>query len=185
MCQSQVVQHLQGLADIVVGEAKVTQDSAAPCAGNTGSSTPPSVNPCPSGSTYNPVDQFCEITGPGGQIIIVSRPFQGPQGGSVLSVSAARKRFRSACLSGGGPQYAVVGTNHNDRILGTRRGERILGLAGNDRIAGQGGPDCIDGGSGNDRIYAGNGNVRAYGGTGTDYISAANGNAGFSSPPSR
>lgn len=168
--------HLEGLADIVVGEAKVTLNSSAPCAGNTSTNPPTTTNACPSGSTYDAATQYCVIVEPGGTIIIVGRPFSGPYGGSVLSISAARKLFRSECLAPRGPHYVIVGTNHADRILGTRLGERILGLAGNDRIAGQGGADCIDSGSGTDRVYDGNGNVRAYLGSGNDYASVANGN---------
>ncbi len=108
----------------------------------------PAVNACPAGSTFNPVDQFCEIVLPGGGTIIISRPFQGPTGGTVVALSVARKRFHSVCLFGAGPQYAIVGTNGPDRINGTVRGERILGLGGNDRI--------VFGGSGSDRIYAPN-----------------------------
>lgn len=170
--------HLQGLLDVVVGEAQVTENTSDPCAGTTTTPAVPIVpiSACPAGSTYNPADQFCEIVGPGGTIIIISRPFQGPTGGTVLALSVARKRFRSACLNGAGPDYAIVGTSKADRIIGTRRPERILGLAGNDRIAGQGGADCIDGGSGNDRIYAGNGNSRLYGGSGNDRLWGGNGN---------
>jgi Ca2+-binding RTX toxin-like protein len=168
--------HLQGLADIVVGEAKVTQDAADPCAG-TSSSAPPAVNPCPNGSTYDPVSGYCVIQTPGGGVIVISRPFQGPTGGTVLAVSVARKLYKSKCLAGRGPAYAIVGTNRNDRINGTHRPERILGLGGNDRIAGQGGNDCLDGGAGNDRMWGGNGNNRDFGGSGNDRISVQNGNA--------
>jgi Ca2+-binding RTX toxin-like protein len=168
--------HLAGLADIVVGEAKVTQSGADPCAG-TASTPPPSVNPCPQGSTLDPAAGVCEIVLPGGTVIVIGRPFTGPTGGKVLAVSVARRQFRSACLSGPGPNYVVVGTNRADRIIGTRRPERILGLAGNDRIAGQGGNDCIDGGTGNDRVFGGNGNERVYGSSGNDRLSVQNGNS--------
>lgn len=43
----------------------------------------------------------------------------GPTGGTVLALSVARKQFRSGCLYGPGPLYAVVGTNQADRIIGT------------------------------------------------------------------
>jgi Ca2+-binding RTX toxin-like protein len=167
--------HLGTLADIVVGEATVTQNVADPCAG-TNNNTPPNVNPCPAGSTFVPSAQLCEIILPGGGVIVISRPFEGPTGGSVLSLQAARRRFHSPCLQGAGPQYAVVGTNHADRINGTHRSERILSLAGPDRVAGQGGNDCIDGGSQNDRIWAGNGNERVYGSSGNDRVWGGNGN---------
>ncbi len=168
--------HVPGLADVVVGEAGVSLTSSNPCAGS-GPNTPPSVNPCPAGSTLDAARQLCEIVLPG-QVIVISRPFQGPTGGSVLAVSVARKRFRSPCLSGKGPEYAIIGTNRADRINGTYRSERILGLGGNDRIAGQNGSDCIDGGAGNDRIWGGNGHVlHIWGGPGNDRISVQNGDA--------
>ncbi len=169
--------HVPGLADVVVGEAKVSLASSDPCAG-TGSQTPPAVNPCPAGSTFDPAHQVCEIVLPGGRVIIISRPYQGPTGGAVLAVSVARKRFRSPCLSGKRPEYVIVGTNKADRINGTRRSERILGLGGRDRIAGQSGSDCIAGGKGNDRIWGGTGHVvHVWGGAGNDRISVQNGNA--------
>jgi Ca2+-binding RTX toxin-like protein len=163
------------LGDIVLGEAQVTQTTASPCAGST-SQTPPTVNACPAGSTYDPVHQVCEIVLPGGGVIIVSRPFSGPTGGTVLPLSVARQRYESRCLAGPGPDYAVVGTNADDRIDGTRSPERILGLKGQDRIAGGGGNDCVDGGAGADNIWAGAGTTRAFGGGGRDRISVQDGN---------
>ncbi len=176
--------HLEGLADIVVGEAKVTRP-ANPCptgttggGGGTGTSpTPPTLNPCPAGSTLDVVKQQCVIVLPNGTVIVISKPFGGPTGGTVVSLGAARKKYHSKCLFGAGPQYVIVGTNGPDRINGTHRPERILGLGGNDRLAGQGGNDCIDGGAGNDKIYGGNGNERIYGGTGNDRISVQNGSS--------
>ncbi len=166
--------HLQGIGDVVVGEAGVTK-TGDPCAG-TSSSTPPAVNACPTGSSYDAAKQVCEIVLPGGQVIVVSRPFEGPTGGSVMAVSVARHLYKSPCLKGEGPLYAIIGTNKPDRINGTHRSERILGLGGHDRIAGQGGNDCIDAGSGSDRVWGGNGNVRVWGGTGNDRIWTGNGN---------
>lgn len=168
--------HLAGLADVVVGEAKVTRPDSDPCAGS-GTTPPPVLNPCPQGSTLDPAAGVCEIILPGGTVIIIGRPFTGPTGGKVVPLSVARRLFKSACLYGPGPLYAVVGTSGNDRIVGTSRAERILGLAGNDRIAGQGGNDCIDGGAGNDRVYGGNGDERVYGGTGDDRLSVQNGSS--------
>jgi Ca2+-binding RTX toxin-like protein len=165
--------HIPGLADVVVGEATVSY-TGDPCAGTNGQ-TPPGTTACPAGSTYDPVMQVCEIVLSNGQVIVIGPPFTGPYGGTVIALSEAQKLYKSACLSGPGPQYAVVGTNGPDRIDGTQRPERILGLGGNDRIAGQGGDDCIDGGSGNDLIWGGNGNIRTYGGTGTDRIWDGNG----------
>jgi Ca2+-binding RTX toxin-like protein len=169
--------HIAGLADVVVGEATVSQNSDDPCAGTLGT-PPPSLNACPTGSTFDPVNQVCEIVLPGGTVIVIGPPFQEPTGGKVLALSVARRLYHSGCLYGRGPNYAIVGTNRADRINGTRRAERILGLGGRDRIAGQNGSDCIDGGTGNDRIWGGSGaTVRAFGGTGNDRISIRNGSA--------
>ncbi len=175
--------HVAGVGDYVLGEATVSTAGTSPCAGTSGSGSGggggggTSLGPCPAGSTLVPATQFCEIILPGGGTIVVSRPFAGPTGATVVALSVARKHYRSACLYGKGPQFAIVGTNHADRIEGTVHADRILGLGGNDRIAGQGGNDCIDGGAGNDRIYAGNGNDRVYGGSGNDRISVRDGNS--------
>lgn len=167
--------HLNGIADVVVDEAKVTQTASDPCAGSTGPVTPPATNPCPQGTTYDADLQACVIV-INGKTIVVSPPFQGPTGGKVLAVSVARKRYKSPCLHGAGPAFVIVGTNHHDRINGTRKADRILALGGNDRVSGQGGSDCIDGGGGNDRIWAGKGDARIYGGTGNDRVAAQDGN---------
>lgn len=179
--------HLQGTGDVVVGEAMVTT-GASPCATNSttppgggggggGGGTPPALSPCPAGSVLVIAKQLCEIILPNGTVIVISKPFEGPTGGTVLSLGAARKKFQSKCLFGAGPQYAIVGTNGPDRIVGTHRSERFLGLDGNDRIAGQGGNDCIDAGAGNDRVFGGNGKERIYGGSGVDRLSVQGGNS--------
>ncbi len=173
--------------DLVLGEASVGA-SGNPC--NTGGGTGGgggggggggtgggSLDLCPAGSVLIPSTQLCEIVVPGGTRIVVSRPFEGPSGGTVVALPVARKKYKSGCLYGPGPKYAIVGTNGPDRIEGTRKADRILGLGGNDRIAGHGGNDCIDGGNGNDRIYGGNGNDRIYGGNGNDRISVQNGSS--------
>ncbi|MDQ6607790.1 MAG: hypothetical protein M3Z06_14740 [Actinomycetota bacterium] len=168
--------HVKGLADVILGEAQVTQMGANPCAGTT-NDVPPSLNTCPAGSTLNVAAQVCEIILDNGTVIVISRPFDGPTGGTVLALSVARKRYHSKCLNSPGPKYAIVGTNRPDRINGTHRPERILGLGGNDRIAGRGGNDCLDGGTGNDDIADGKGNDREYGGNGSDRLSVQSGNA--------
>jgi Ca2+-binding RTX toxin-like protein len=188
-----VDEHIPGLEDIVLGEAQVTQTAADPCAGTSGSGsgsgsggsgaggsggpTPSSLMACPLGSTLVASTQECEIVEPGGALIDVSRPFAGPTGGRVVALSVARKKYRSACLSGPGPKYAIVGTNGANRIEGTLHSDRILGLGGSDRIAGRGGNDCLDGGAGNDREWAGNGQDRVYGGIGSDRLSAQSGSS--------
>ena len=141
--------HLQGLADIVVGEAKVTSDSRRHVPDMTRARhANPSVDPC-SGSTLagRPV---LRITGPGGAIIIVSRR-SGSAGRVGAVVSAARKRFRSSCLLRSGPHTRSSAPTTTIGSSAPAAASGSCGLGGNDRIAGQGGPDCIDGGSGNDR----------------------------------
>jgi hypothetical protein len=85
--------HVKGLADVVVGEAQVTQRGNTPCAGTT-NDVPPSLNPCPAGSTLNVAAQVCEIILNNGKVIVISRPFDGPTGGTVLALGVARKRPR-------------------------------------------------------------------------------------------
>jgi Ca2+-binding RTX toxin-like protein len=186
LTQRLVFMHVAGVGDFVLGEAEVTLGTGDPCAGTGGGGgggggggtpAPPSLNACPPGSTLIPADQMCEIVVPGGTNIGVTRPFAGPTGGTVMSLAKARKKYKSGCLYGPGPKYAIVGTQRADRIEGTPRGDRILGLGGNDRIAGHGGNDCLDGGPGADRIYGGNGNDRVYGGPGNDRISVQNGSS--------
>ncbi len=184
--------HLQGIADIVVGEAKVDYAGSDPCAGSNG--PPPNLNACPDGSTLDPVRLLCVIILPGGQIIIVGPPFTGPSGGTVLATSVARKRYGGPCLSGPGPKFALIATKVHGRVTGTLKSDRIVALGNFERVAGLGGNDCIDGrgrgqtlwdGSGKDRIYGGtgttrigvaNGNVKIYGRKGSDWITAGNGN---------
>lgn len=184
--------HLQGLADIVVGEAAVDYSGSDPCAGSNG--PPPNLNACPDGSTLDPIHLVCVIILPGGQVIIVGPPFTGPTGGTVLAVTVARKKYHSPCLNGPGPKFALIVTKFRGRATGTLKSDRILALGALERIAGLGGNDCIDGkgrgqtiwdGSGKDRIYGGpgktrigvgNGNVHIWGRAGKDWITAGNGN---------
>lgn len=143
---------------------------------------------CPAGSTLDTSRVLCIISASksGGQgEIIIGRPFTGPSGGTVLSLVNARKRYKSICLSGTGPKYAIIGTNGADKITGRNTGDRILALGGNDAVDGGRGNDCIDGGSGRDNTAGGIGNDRVYGttggdalngGPGKDYLSGGTGN---------
>jgi Ca2+-binding RTX toxin-like protein len=194
--------HIAGVGDQVLGEAEVTLTSADPCAGTSGSGggggsgsgsgggggsgsggsgsdggVGTTLNACPAGSTLIAGTQMCEIVVPGGADIVVSRPFEGPTGGTVISLGDARKTYHSACLSGPGANYAIVGTPGANRIEGTTHGDRILALGGRDRVAGRGGDDCIDGGAGNDRVWGGKGKHRVYGGPGSDRLSVQNGSS--------
>jgi hemolysin type calcium-binding protein len=189
--------HLAGLADIVLGESEVTQSSSDPCAGTSGS--PPVLEICPPGSTLNIAAQLCEIVvnNPNGTTttIVVSRPFQGPSGGTVYPTSVVAKKYAGyPCTTRPGPKFALVATKRGGRVFGTPKSDRILALGAYERVAGLGGNDCIDGtgghqtiydGNGKDSIYGGhssnrigvgNGNDYVNGGTGSDYITAGNGN---------
>ena len=181
--------HLDGLADIVVGEAQVTKSTLNPCAGTAGQ--PPVLEICPKGSTLDVVKQRCIIKACGGTII-VSRPFMGPSGGTVVALCVARKRYHSPCLFGPGPKYVLVATKQGARVEGTLYSDRIIAFGRFERIAGLGGNDCINGKAIHQRIYDGNGKERVYasafariaigsgnslvvGGNGHDTISVANG----------
>ena len=128
------------------------------------------ARPCPQGADYDPSRNLCVIHDSTGATIVVGRPYQGPSGGSVISLTDARKRYRSACLSGKGSRYVIVGTRRNDRITGTNHSDRILLLAGNDQSEGGRGNDCIDGAAGNDTESGALGRDRLIGGRGRDHL---------------
>jgi Ca2+-binding RTX toxin-like protein len=131
---------------------------------------------CPTGSVLVASAQMCEIVTAGGsEAIEVSRPFAGPTGGSVMSLAAARAKYKSSCLSGTGPKFVVVGTNKADRITSGKTAARILVLAGNDTVTVKNAASCVDGGNGADRITAGNGRDRLFGGAGNDVVKAGRG----------
>jgi Ca2+-binding RTX toxin-like protein len=185
LIQRAVLVHLNGFGDFVLGESEVT-GTAANCPvgygdpfGNANTSTLAPIGPCPTGSAYNPLTLRCEIPASGSVAAIsVSKPFQGPTGGTVMSLAAARALYPSnPCVKGQGPNFVIVGTNKADRINGTRNADRIIGLEGDDRLAGQGGADCISDGNGKDRIFAGNGNARITVGNGNDRVSSQNGHS--------
>jgi Ca2+-binding RTX toxin-like protein len=186
------------LGNVVIAEAKAgyTGDAANACADLAGAPPPgtttvPSPRPCPSGSTFDPGSGNCiiRIIGPGGAVndTTVSRPFEGPIGGTVITLAQARKRYpNSPCVKGSGPNYVVIGTNKSDHITGTNRADRILlfagardvgeGGVGNDCLDGGKGRDVLQGGVGNDRLYGGPGNDALNGGSGTDRLTAGAGN---------
>jgi Ca2+-binding RTX toxin-like protein len=177
--------------DVILGEAR-GGFAGAVCSdtGGTGTVTPPGTQPCPNGAVLDAASGFCVIRVAGNgvageRVIRVGRPFEGPSGGTVVPLTQARKRFHSPCLSGSGPQFAVVGTNGADHITGTNRADRILLLGGKDRGDGGRGADCIDGGTGRDvlsgaqerdRVYGMAGNDSINGGSETDMLSGGNGN---------
>ena len=119
---------------------------------------------------------MCEIvSADGSQNIVVSKPFAGPTGGTVVSLAAARKKMKSPCLSGKGPRFVVMGTNKANTIRSGKTAERILALGGNDRVIVKNAASCVDGGSGADRITVGNGRDRVFGGAGKDTITVGKG----------
>lgn len=179
--------------DLIAGQAAVGFDGSV-CAREgvqdtttNGAKTP---QPCPAGATYEADQNLCvirqQVKGESDRVITVGRPYQGPSGGTVVTLTEARKRFGATrCLTGKGPAYAVIGTNQADSITGTNGRDRILTLAGNDRADGGRGDDCIDGGGGrdslsgalgNDRVFGMAGNDAVNGGPGTDHLSGGTGN---------
>jgi hypothetical protein len=167
--------NLNGIADIVLGEAKVTQSITSPCAGTTGQ--PPILEICPPGSTLNIGAQECEIVLPGGGVIIVSRPFQGPSGGTVYPTSTVAKKYPGyPCTTGAGPKFALVATKRGGRVFGTPKSDRILALGAYERIAALGGNDCVDGQGGHQVLFDGNGNDKDYTAAGFNRIAVGNGN---------
>ena len=166
--------------DTVVAEAKVGFDGMV-CVPK----TPPDL--CPPGSVYFADENQCHIVLEDGGSIPIGSPNDVPRGATVvMALDAARRRYgNSACLSGPGRRFAIVGDNRSNSIQGTRRDDRIIALGGNDRVVGTRGHDCVDGGRGsdnlsgdigNDRVYGGRGNDRINGGPGSDRIHGGAGN---------
>jgi Ca2+-binding RTX toxin-like protein len=174
------------LADVVIAESRASASSACdPNAdgNNNGSSTGTggsgSNQLCPSGSVLDSTRGVCVIpaSASGGQgTIVIGKPFTGPSGGSVISLTNARKKYKSPCLRGPGPKFVVVGTNKRDKITGRNDADRILALGGNDSVDGGRGDDCIDGGTGSDNISGGIGNDRLFGQSGNDHLNGGSGN---------
>lgn len=158
--------------------------------GSGGGSGTGASQPCPAGAVYDAPRNLCvirqQVAGEGDRSVVVGRPYQGPAGGTVISLDEARKRFGATrCLTGKGPAFAVIGTDHADKVTGTNGRDRILTLGGNDRADGGRGDDCIDGGTGRDTLSGALGNDRVFGmagpdsingGPGTDHLSGGAGN---------
>jgi hypothetical protein len=170
---------LAGIADIVIGEAKVTQSLTDPCA-NTSGQPPPVLEICPPGSTLDILHQLCVIVLPGGGVIVVSRPFQGPSGGTVFPTSVVAKKYPGfPCTTGPGPKFALVATKRGGRVFGTPKSDRILALGAFERIAALGGNDCVNGNGGHQIVFDGNGNDRVWTAGGFNRIAIGNGNDYF------
>lgn len=165
-----------GAAEMVLGEATVSGDACQTGGGG--------AQICPTGSTYDVARNVCIIFEPGAPrgVIVVGATFQGPSGGTVISLIEARRLAnagslpKSQCLRGSGPQFVVLGTNRADRITGTNGRDRILGLGGNDQIDGGRKDDCLDGNRGRDRVAGGLANDRLYGQAGRDKLTGGLGN---------
>jgi Ca2+-binding RTX toxin-like protein len=173
------------LAEIWIAQSKVssadacTADATGNTPGTSGSGTTTGASHvCPPGSILDVQRDVCVIpasqSGGMGEII-VGKPYEGPKGGTVVALNVARKRYHSPCLHGAGPKYAVVGTNHRDRITGTNRADRILGRGGSDSLDAGRGRDCVDGGTGNDAVAGGIAPDRLYGQKGRDAINGGPG----------
>ena len=179
-------------ASVVLAEAIA---KAATCPGTNGGGGGGVEPVCPNGATYDPERNVCVIreggnNGGGGSggtagVVETGRPFEGPSGGTVITLAEARSKYKSACLKGAGPGFAIVGTNGSDNITGTNDRDRILLLAGTDKSEGGRGDDCIDGGSGrdtmsgalgNDRLIGARGNDALVGGSHNDRLNAGSGN---------
>ncbi len=52
----------------------------------------------------------------------------------MYSLAFAKRHYKSLCLNGPGPNYAVIGTNRNDTITVSGTRQRVLGLGGADKI---------------------------------------------------
>ena len=176
--RSALILDLPGGDRHVFGEATAGGDACQPI-GGAAPGTAPGASPCPAGSEYSVADNVCFIstaTSGDDTRIVVGRPYDGPGGGTVVSLTQARKRFGNRrCLAGDGPRYAVVGTNRENRITGTNGPDRILTLGGNDRADGGRGDDCLDGGTGSDRLSGALGNDVVYGLSGKDAINGGGG----------
>jgi hypothetical protein len=165
------------LVDVVLGETKSGFNGEV-CNPDKQVPGPPDIRACPSGSSFDAGSGMCIIDRNGvlgyqanGTDVVVGRPFDGPSGGTVITLDEARKKYpNSPCVKGAGPQFAVIGTNKADRITGTNKADRILALGGDDAVDGGRGNDCIDGGTGNDSLSGGIGADRIYGQTGDDHL---------------
>ncbi len=144
--------------------------------GNSGNGGGAGSSGCPTGSTVVP-GGICEIaSGTEGNPSAIKFNAGEVTGGTVYSLAYAKKHFKSLCLDGAGPNYAVIGRNANDTITVANSRQRVLGLGGRDKLTVKSGNNtCVDAGSGNDTVKAGAAPVRIYGGAGNDAITTGNG----------
>ena len=165
-----------GTTQLVLGEATASGDACQTGGGR--------AQICPTGATYDVARNVCVIyeAGAAGGVIVVGATFQGPSGGTVISLLEARRQAndgtlpKSRCLRGSGPRFVVIGTNRADRLTGTNRADRILARGGNDHVDGGRGKDCLDGNRGADRVAGGLGNDRLFGQQDRDKLTGGLGN---------
>jgi Ca2+-binding RTX toxin-like protein len=170
-----------GGSQLVLGEATAAGDA---CATLSDDDDNPGGRICPQGATYDVARNVCVIYEPAepGGVIVVGATYQGPSGGTVISLYEARLMAsrgelpKSRCLRGSGPRYVVLGTSRADRITGTNRRDRILALGGNDHVDGGRNHDCLDGNRGRDRVAGGLGYDRLFGQAGRDKLTGGLGN---------
>jgi Ca2+-binding RTX toxin-like protein len=172
--------------EVVLGEATASGDACATLSSGGGDNGSGGGNGhiCPKGSIYRADGNVCVIASSASSRegdVIVGAPYEGPSGGSVISLASARslvanhKLADSVCLHGKGPDYVVLGTSKADKLTGTNKDDRILALGGNDQLDGGRGNDCLDGASGSDTVSGGQGNDHLMGGTGSDHVNGGSG----------
>jgi Ca2+-binding RTX toxin-like protein len=164
---------LPGAGTYTIAQAGIVYSSAA-CAGRKASSA--LVQPCTTGSSYDPVGADCAITAGTKRPIAVGGLFRGPTGGRVIALGIARSLIKSPCLTGAGARYALLGIPGDGPIIGTSGPDRILAFGASYQIEAKGGNVCINAGGGSAVIHAGNGRDRIIGGAGSQVITVGNGN---------
>jgi Ca2+-binding RTX toxin-like protein len=195
-----------GDVQVVLGEAQAAGDACATLGGGAGTADGDDGTPgggtgpgtgsgagagadspriCPQGSSYRVASNACVIgdgDGADGGDTVIGAPYDGPRGGSVLSLETALAMVKagtladSVCLHGKGLDYVLLGTTTGkDRLTGTNGDDRILGLPGDDQVDGGRGADCVDGGAGADALSGGTGEDHLVGGTGGDHLNGGPG----------
>lgn len=163
----------QPVANVVIAESRLSLNGKACDPVKGAGPVDPTPPVCPAGAFLDVTRNVCVVKE---TTIVVGPPGKGPTGGTVVGLDDARKRYRSRCLRGAGPRYAVIGTGRADRITGTNRRDRVLSLGGKDRVDTGRRNDCVDGGRGKDRLTGGQAQDRVFGGRGRDVVSGDGGN---------
>jgi Ca2+-binding RTX toxin-like protein len=176
-----------GTVTIDAGTATASTTQSMPCAGTSnggggngggkGNGGGSNSGGCPVGSTVVP-GGLCEIAADSeDNSSAITFKAGDISGRTVYSLAYAKQHFKSPCLNGAGPSYAVIGSNANNTITVSGTRQRLLGLGGRDKVTVKSGNNtCVDAASGNDVVKARKAPVRVYGGAGNDKITAGNGN---------